>query len=115
MVETVSYLHNQVGVVHRDLKLENFIVIDGNRIKLIDFGFAMALNISSLKVYNGTRVYMAPEVLKKQTHDGRKSDIFALGVILFIMAVGAFPFAQATEEDNHYKLIIDENINEFWK
>ena len=102
-------------MVHRDLKLENFIVIDGNRLKLIDFGFAMALNINKLSIFNGTRVYMAPELLQKKVHDGRKSDIFALGVILYIMAVGTFPFTTASADDENYKLIMDERITEFWK
>ena len=50
---------------------------------------------------------MAPEILEHKQHDGRKSDIFALGIILFIMSVGAFPFGAASDEDEQYKYIID--------
>lgn len=89
----VSYLHSQ-NVVHRDLKLEN-ILLDrrtGN-IKIIDFGLARFFEDSQLlSTRCGSEEYAAPEVIKGDPYDGRKSDIWAIGIILYAMLFGCLPF-----------------------
>lgn len=94
--ETLEYLHSH-GVVHRDLKPENIMVIEGDRIKLIDFGIAAKagsrrLTFGKLSNIMGTPEYIAPEQVKGKRGDAR-SDIYALGVILFEMLTGTTPFS----------------------
>jgi serine/threonine-protein kinase len=87
------------GVVHRDLKPENIMVGDDDRIKLIDFGIAMKedmrrLTFTGLSPALGTPDYISPEQVKGQRGDQR-SDIYALGVMLYEMLAGEPPFTGA--------------------
>lgn len=54
----------------------------------------------------GTKSYMAPEIRQEKVYDGRKVDIFSLGVIMFILATGKFPFVESKLDDLHYHLLI---------
>jgi serine/threonine-protein kinase SRK2 len=93
------------GWVHRDLKLENVIIHSTERAdgsvrvvnKLIDFGFAVRQEAgSTVKGVLGTAHYAAPEmVLQDQSgYDGRAADMFAVGVMLYVMLYGAYPFEE---------------------
>jgi len=98
LVKILEYLHEN-GIVHRDLKLEN-ILIDSNKspngliIKLTDFGLAKFINKSSptLTTRCGSEEYAAPELISGKPYDGRKTDIWSLGVILYTLLVGYLPF-----------------------
>ena len=85
------------GVVHRDLKPENIMVDDEDNIKLIDFGIAMketrggSLTLSMSPAL-GTPDYISPEQVKGQRGDQR-SDVYALGVMLYEMLTGQPPFS----------------------
>ena len=80
------------GVAHRDLKLENILVDNELNIKIADFGFATFKNVNKLESYSGTMTYMAPEIKESKQYDGKKTDMFSIGVILFIIVQGIFPF-----------------------
>ena len=85
------------GVVHRDLKPENIMVDEQDRIKLIDFGIAMKEDARRLTFVNmsatlGTPDYISPEQVKGQRGDQR-SDIYALGIMLYEMLTGETPFS----------------------
>lgn len=91
---TLCHAHEK-GVVHRDLKLEN-ILIGEEGLKLVDFGLAKTycskgLSITHSNKIVGTPLYMSPEQVsgKKITH---KSDIFSVGVILYKLITGKYPF-----------------------
>jgi serine/threonine-protein kinase len=91
----LEYLHSQ-GVVHRDLKPENIIVDAEDRIKIIDFGIASTvgarrLTFGKLSEVMGSPDYISPEQIKGKRGDAR-SDLFALGVILYEMLTGQVPF-----------------------
>ena len=101
-------MHNEVGIVHRDLKPENILLDKNLNVKIADFGFASYKKIKTLETYRGTKTYMAPEIKEEKVYDGRKSDIFSLGVILYILVHGIFPFGEAKKEDCYYNLIIEE-------
>ncbi len=93
--EALDNLHKH-GVVHRDLKPENIMVCDGDRIKIIDFGIAMkedARRITHAEVTPalGTPDYISPEQVKGQRGDQR-SDVYALGAMLYEMLTGQPPF-----------------------
>eukprot|EP00741_Cyanophora_paradoxa_P002364 tig00000601_g2290.t1 len=97
VVQAVRYMHEQ-GVVHRDLKLDNVMTDPEARgsVKLIDFGFSRSVE-SALASHVGTRPYMAPEVMSVPLtgYDGRAIDVWSLGVILFLMLAGGYPFDSA--------------------
>jgi serine/threonine-protein kinase len=95
VLDGLDYIHAQ-GVVHRDLKPENIMVDESDNIKLIDFGIAGDSNARRLTYANftatlGTPNYISPEQVKGKRGDGR-SDIFAMGVILYEMLSGKLPF-----------------------
>lgn len=108
VVESVAYMHDQ-GVIHRDLKLENILMDrSSNKTKLIDFGFACKVKSayqSKLAYLCGTPIYMSPELAQKKESIGGATDIWALGVILFILLCGKMPFHGAYEEDLFRKII----------
>jgi serine/threonine-protein kinase len=94
--DALDYMHKH-GVVHRDLKPENIMVLDGDRIKLIDFGIAMKedarrLTFANLSPTLGTPDYISPEQVKGQRGDQR-SDIYALGIMFYEMLTGQVPFS----------------------
>ena len=92
---TLEYIHSH-GVVHRDLKPENIMVDENDRIKLIDFGIAASagarrLTFAKFSQTMGTPDYISPEQVKGKRGDAR-SDIYALGVMLYEMLTGKVPF-----------------------
>jgi eukaryotic-like serine/threonine-protein kinase len=93
--DALEYIHNH-GVVHRDLKPENIMVDAEDHVKLIDFGIAgqegaRRLTFAKLSQLMGTPDYISPEQVKGKRGDGR-SDIYALGVMLYEMLTGEVPF-----------------------
>merc|ERR1719453_364537 len=95
MLLSLNYIHSH-GIVHRDLKLENFLYEKkgGNHIKLIDFGFSKIWDSSlQMNVSCGTLSYVAPEVLDKNYT--AQCDLWSLGVIVFILLAGYMPFSGA--------------------
>jgi serine/threonine-protein kinase len=109
--EALEYIHSQ-GVVHRDLKPENIMVGEGESIKLIDFGISGAegarrLTFSKLSNAMGTPDYISPEQIKRKRTDGR-SDIYALGVILYEMLTGHTPF----NGPNPFAVMNDRLVND---
>ncbi len=93
--DALDYIHSQ-GVTHRDLKPENIMVGPDNQIKLIDFGIAgnegsKRLTFAKLSNVMGTPDYISPEQVKGKRGDGR-SDIYAVGVMLYEMLTGKMPF-----------------------
>ena len=94
--DALDYMHKH-GVVHRDLKPENIMVHAEDHIKLIDFGIAMKedarrLTFTNLSAMLGTPDYISPEQVKGQRGDQR-SDIYALGSMLYEMLTGQPPFS----------------------
>ena len=97
LVEAVENLHNQ-NIVHRDIKLDNILIEEGSRaIKVIDFGFSVIVSSQMLKVFCGTPSYMSPEIVRKKDYDGKPVDMWALGVLLYVMLTGTFPFRGVSE------------------
>ena len=100
-------MHNTKGIAHLDLKAENILIanhLSKPIIKVADFGIATDQNIQSLNTMNGTISHMPPEVLEFKNQDGKKRDIFALGIILFEIVVGTSPLNFACKNsDQKYK------------
>jgi serine/threonine-protein kinase len=94
--DALDYIHRN-GVVHRDLKPENIMIDADDNIKLIDFGIAARqgarrLTFAKLSQVMGTPDYISPEQVKGKRGDGR-SDIYALGAMLYEMLTGQPPFS----------------------
>ena len=95
--EAVDYLHNIKGIIHRDIKAENFVLQIDNynniKIKLIDFGLAIEKPLNREKLYEiiGTRKYQSPEMICGYGYN-EKVDEWAIGVVMFSMLTGYEPF-----------------------
>lgn len=84
---------HRAGIVHRDVKPENVLLAEDGRIKIGDFGLARATsaNTATGQMLLGTIAYLAPELVTRGTADAR-SDIYALGIMLYEMLVGEQPY-----------------------
>ena len=110
ILDALGYIHSH-GVVHRDLKPENIMVDADDNIKLIDFGIAAnagARRITFAKLSNtmGTPDYISPEQVKGKRGDGR-SDLYALGVMLYEMLTAKVPF----QGPNPFAIMNDRLLN----
>jgi len=92
ILDGLKYMHN-LNVVHRDIKLENVLLDQDGSVKLVDFGFSAYVKDKSLKIFCGTPSYMAPEIIKRKEYQGKPVDVWSLGVVLYAMVVGRFPFS----------------------
>src|SRR6266511_3472462 len=94
VAEALSFAHAE-GLVQRDVKPANVMLTDSGRVKVMDFGIARVVSAHTLtqtaKVF-GTAAYLSPEQAQGQRVDGR-SDVYALGVVLYEMLTGRAPFA----------------------
>lgn len=85
------YMHTK-KIIHRDIKLENILIVDEESlmIKVIDFNIAVIKTHKKLSKMTGTPSYMAPEVIKGCYTE--KCDMWSSGVVLYLLITGAFPF-----------------------
>jgi len=93
LLSAVSYLHDH-GIVHRDIKLENILLATASRtVKLIDLGLSdFYAKDRQLHEFCGTSNYAAPELLYGTPYTGPEVDIWALGVVVYILCSGHYPF-----------------------
>jgi eukaryotic-like serine/threonine-protein kinase len=110
IADALGYVHSH-GVVHRDLKPENVMVDANDHVKLIDFGIAgkdgaRRLTFAKLSQVMGTPEYISPEQVKGKRGDAR-SDIYALGVMLYEMLTGKAPF----QGPNPFAIMNDRLLN----
>jgi predicted Ser/Thr protein kinase len=96
--DALQYAH-QHGVVHRDLKPSNLMISADGKVKLTDFGIAKDLDATALTGTGrtlGTAAYMAPEQIRGTPPVSHKTDLYALGVVLYQLLVGKPPFEGST-------------------
>lgn len=110
VLEALSYIHSH-GIIHRDLKPENIMVDENDHIKLIDFGIAgkegaRRLTFAKLSQVMGTPEYISPEQVKGKRGDQR-SDLYAMGVMLYEMLTGKAPF----QGPNPFAIMNDRLLN----
>ena len=101
----VAYMHSR-GYAHRDLKLDNILMdVETKQIKIIDFGFTLrASPEDKLTIFCGTPHYMDPDLARKIPYNGQAADVWACGIILYIILVGKLPFFAEFEQDLFRKI-----------
>ena len=116
LVKAVETCH-KCGITHGDIKLENILLSSCFNIKLIDFGFAKRIEEGLISSLTGTRGYAAPEcfISSVNEYSGVTSDIFSLGVVLFLLVMGFYPFEKPNCTDSRFKFIMKKDFNGFWK
>lgn len=95
-----QYLH-EAGIAHRDLKCENILITTNFNVKLSDFGFARHVMKDGMvelsSTYCGSFDYASPEILKGVPYDPKASDMWAYGVVLYVMLNKSMPFKGRTK------------------
>ncbi|OHT01652.1 CAMK family protein kinase [Tritrichomonas foetus] len=101
ILDAIVYIHER-NIVHRDLKPENILLDAQLNIKLADFGFSKELTNDNvlMKTQCGSPIYAAPELVSNENYDGKKVDMWSVGVIIFVMITGEIPW-QDVENAQH--------------
>lgn len=115
IVAGVQALHDN-NLCHRDIKPQNILLTSDFVVKIADFGSSKEFTSHHLMRTNrvGTRGYQAPELLLQRGYT-KKCDIFALGVLLFVILTKHPPFKNAVAEDQWFRQIAKKAFAEFWK
>ena len=104
IVQAIAYCHSK-NICHRDIKLENILIKKNDEVKIIDFGFAIKNDTNTYnKLLCGTPSYMSPEIVNKKKYIAQYSEVWTLGVLLFVMLYGRFPFKGKNEKDLFMKI-----------
>ena len=111
---------HSVGIIHRDLKLENILLDENNKIKVSDFGLCTLMTVDneskSRTQMTGTLKYMAPELLQERSDYNEKVDIYSFGVVVYlILTKGEFPKIGFADVIAGKKADIPSTISEFSK
>jgi len=96
LIDVVAHAHD-IGIIHRDIKPGNIIVKPDGTIKLLDFGAAKELKDKEISnTVTGSRPFMSPEQIMGKSQ--RRSDVWALGVVMYVLYTGMFPFYHDVEK-----------------
>jgi serine/threonine protein kinase len=110
LADALNYAHSE-GVVHRDIKAANILIMPGMKVKIMDFGIARlpSSDLTQSGQFIGTPNYMSPEQIEGKTVDGR-SDLFSLGVIFYMLLTGERPFTGDSFNTVSYRIVNVEHV-----
>jgi 5'-AMP-activated protein kinase catalytic alpha subunit len=105
----IEYLHNNLRILHRDIKAKNILFDKNNNVKVIDFGLAADFTNSNplFTTFCGTPYYIAPEMVNASMYT-TKADIWSLGVLLHFMIDGKLPFNGQTIKEIYQKMLYSD-------
>jgi serine/threonine protein kinase len=87
-----------MNIVHRDIKAENILLNRHKHLKLIDFGFSLESKPpATIDTFCGTPTYMAPEIVSKRDHVPVYTDMWSMGILMYVMLQGNYPFRAKSE------------------
>ncbi|XP_051050507.1 sperm motility kinase X-like [Phodopus roborovskii] len=108
MVFAVNYCHEN-SIAHRDIKPDNILLDGKGSVKLCDFGLAIKVTSGQrFKGFCGTLEYCAPEIFTGVEYDAQANDIWSMGVVLYTMVTGRFPFEAKTYSQMKEKMLHPE-------
>ncbi|TFY69754.1 hypothetical protein EVJ58_g242 [Rhodofomes roseus] len=96
IADGMAFLHSK-GIVHRDIKDENVVLGPAGKCVLIDFGSSGLVKKNGWDTFSGTLDYAGPEILRGERYFGKEQDVWAFGVVAYVMLVGECPFTTAAE------------------
>ena len=107
VAEALDYIH-ELGYVHRDVKISNILLGSMGRAVLFDFGTVYALDnpVNNATGIYGTPAFLAPEQIRADSEPDRRSDLYSLGIVLYLMVSGRRPFYGSREE------VLDAHLTE---
>jgi len=117
LISAIEHMHEK-DIAHLDVRLENLLLDKNFDLKLTEFGFAKLLSGKNhsgrLLSAHGNDKYLSPEMHSKKPYSGTCADIFAAGIILYVLCTGVFPFQKASKEDMVWKqFFLRDNIKKF--
>ncbi|XP_068716922.1 testis-specific serine/threonine-protein kinase 1-like [Montipora capricornis] len=93
LAAAMAYCHKE-HIVHWDLKCENILLVGEGKLKVTDFGFAIStVKNRLLETYCGSFAYCCPQIIRGEPYDGKKADVWSMGVVLYAMACARLPFS----------------------
>ena len=102
LLDGLEYIHSH-KVFHRDIKPDNLLLDDDFCLKITDFGSAIGSDNSPV-TFGVTAPYVAPEIYNRPTaYSSSRADLFAAGIVLYIMVSGHPPFMTARKVDPNYR------------
>ncbi|KAJ6604703.1 kinase-like protein [Mycena vulgaris] len=96
IADALSFLHER-GIVHRDIKDENVVLGPHGKCILIDFGSSGLVKRGGWDTFSGTLDYAGPEILRGERYEGKEQDVWAFGVVAYVLLVGECPFMTPAE------------------
>ena len=97
ILETLQYIHDN-GISHRDLKPENLLLDSFGKVKLSDFGLSRYIPANGLvDTPCGSPCYASPECISGNSYDGRTTDVWSIGVIIYAMLTGQLPWTKKNQ------------------